>query len=100
LWVVDWEYAGVGNPLFDLASVSANCDLSTELESVILEAYFGQNSPDVMRELQILKTVSLLREALWAVIQTVKSQIDFDYGAYAADNFAAFERERSRLSQF
>ena len=26
MWIVDWEYAGMGHPLFDLAGFSANCD--------------------------------------------------------------------------
>ena len=28
VWLVDWEYAGMGHPLFDLACVSANCAFS------------------------------------------------------------------------
>ena len=33
LWLVDWEYAGMGHPLFDLASVSANAGLSDDEEA-------------------------------------------------------------------
>jgi thiamine kinase-like enzyme len=98
IWIVDWEYGGVGNPLFDLASVSANARLSTEMEVALLESY-GLVAEDVTRrELQALKTVSLLREALWAVIQVVKSELDFDYRQYAADNFAAYRAARAALA--
>ena len=97
LWLVDWEYAGIGNPLFDLASIAANCRLNDEREAELIEAYFGSVLESIVRELQILKTVSLLREALWAVIQTVKSEIDFDYVKYATDNFDAYKRARVTL---
>ena len=97
LWLVDWEYAGIGNPLFDIANISSNSLLSEQLEAVLLEAYTGTVDEQLRREVRILKTISLLREALWSVIQTVASTIDFDYEQYAAANFAAFQQARDLL---
>jgi thiamine kinase-like enzyme len=99
VWLVDWEYAGVGHPLFDLASVSSNCGFSADQERALLVAYAGQVDPRSLRELRILKTVSLLREALWAVIQTVASEIAFDYVKYARDNFTAYRTARAALDE-
>ena len=39
---------------------------------------------------------SLLREALWATIQTVASDIDFDYRRYAAEHYRAYREARAR----
>ncbi|MBI4585940.1 MAG: phosphotransferase [Planctomycetes bacterium] len=97
LWLVDWEYAGIGNPLFDLAGVSGNCALTPELEKTLLRAYFERLSRKILCELRILKTVSLLREALWGLIQTRASDLDFDYVKYAGDNFAAYKNARKQL---
>jgi thiamine kinase-like enzyme len=97
LWLVDWEYAGVGHPLFDLAGVSANAALPEALDAALLAAYRGSVDVRDLRELKILKTMSLLREALWAAIQTVTSDIAFDYGRYARDNFAAYREAWERL---
>ena len=41
VWLVDWEYAGVGHPLFDLAGVSANCGFSAAEDATLLAAYRG-----------------------------------------------------------
>src|SRR5207244_398033 len=41
VWLVDWEYAGIGHPLFDLAGISANCALAENLEVALLDAYRG-----------------------------------------------------------
>lgn len=98
LWLVDWEYGGIGHPLFDLAGVAGNCGLDDEQERHLLTCYRGEFDAIDLQELRILKTASLLREALWAVIQTVVSQIEFDYVAYASDNFAAYERARAVIS--
>ena len=97
VWLVDWEYAGIGHPLFDLAGVSGNCALTEPLEIALLEAYRGKVDPRELTELRLLKTMSLLREALWSVIQTVDSDIDFDYVKYADDNFEAYREARERL---
>ena len=37
--------------------------------------------------IRVFKAASLLREALWAVIQTATSELDFDYHGYAASSF-------------
>lgn len=100
IWLVDWEYAGIGHPLFDLAGVSANNGFDASLDHELLAAYRGtadQVTPSDLRELQVLKTMSLLREALWSLIQTVASEIEFDYTGYADDNFRAYREARERL---
>lgn len=39
LWLVDWEYGGLGDPLFDLASVLCQHELDEHRKSVFLDAY-------------------------------------------------------------
>jgi thiamine kinase-like enzyme len=92
LWLVDWEYAGVGHPLFDLANVSANAGLADDQEARLLSAYRETLEPDPrdLAELRIFKVASRLREALWGAIQSVTSDIDFDFRRYASENLAAY----------
>jgi thiamine kinase-like enzyme len=97
LWLVDWEYAGIGHPLFDLANLSANVALSDDQELDLLNAYRGQVDPRNLAELRIFRAASLLREALWATIQAVASDIDFDYRLYADEHFQAYRESRARL---
>jgi thiamine kinase-like enzyme len=83
IWIVDWEYAGVGNPLFDLAGISANCGYSEDQEIALLETYRGDLRQRDLYELRVLKVASLLRDALWGIVQTAVSDLDFDYYEYA-----------------
>lgn len=39
LWLVDWEYAGLGDPVFDLASFASQCDLSPEATRSLCSDY-------------------------------------------------------------
>ncbi len=97
LQLVDWEYAGVGHPLFDVAGLAGNCGLDADAEAELLRAYRGSVDEEDLRSLRILKAVSLLREALWGTIQTVASEIEFDYASYAAENLDAYRNAREEL---
>jgi thiamine kinase-like enzyme len=97
LWLLDWEYAGAGHPLFDLAHVSTANSLSRDQQRALLEAYPGRLPTAALAELQIFRVVALLRETLWSTIQTVASDIDFDYARYAAENLDAYRAARAAL---
>lgn len=101
LWLVDWEYAGIGHPLFDLANLAATCGLEPDREADLLAAYRGPDAgpidPVELDELRIFRAASLLREALWSEVQTVASDIDFDYRRYADENHEAYREYRARM---
>src|SRR6266705_252161 len=42
LWIVDWEYAGMGDVFFDLANFSVNHELDAEEDDELLLRYFGE----------------------------------------------------------
>jgi len=90
VWIVDWEYAGMGHPLFDLAGFSVNCGYDETMDREFLAAYRGEFRAKDLRELRILKVASLLREALWSVVQTKASDLDFDFREYARVHFEKF----------
>jgi thiamine kinase-like enzyme len=81
--LIDWEYAGLGDPLFDLGNLAANFQFDETQERALLRLYFGTASPTDMRRLQQMRQVSELREALWAYLQVSLSRLDFDYLGYA-----------------
>jgi thiamine kinase-like enzyme len=65
LYLVDWEYAGIGFPEIDLALTIANFELSDELAELLLDAY-----GDVDRHLLAdMKVAAIIREALWCAAQ-------------------------------
>lgn len=98
IWIVDWEYAGMGNPLFDLAGVAANCGYSEDQEIAFLESYRGELRERDLYELRVLKVASLLRDALWGVVQTVVSDLDFDYHEYARFHFEKYRASLASVS--
>ena len=93
LWLIDWDYAGFNSPLFDLANLATNNELPPELETFVLEAYFGAApGVDARRGFAAMQCASLLRETLWGAVSRLTSNIDFNYDAYAHDYLNRFER--------
>ncbi len=89
--IVDWEYAAMGDVFFDLANFSVNNRLGVEERRYLLEAYVGEVRPADVRALELMIFMSDFREAMWGVVQGAISELDFDFGAYAAEHFARME---------
>lgn len=82
--VLDWEYAAMGDSFFDLANLAANAELGADAEARLLAAYFaGTWPPDALRRLRLMRVVSDLREATWALVQAGISRLVFDFPGYA-----------------
>jgi thiamine kinase-like enzyme len=94
LYVLDWEYAGMGDIFFDLANFSDHHELTDEQDRWLLQCYFEQVTSARWAHLKTMKILSDLREAAWALVQIGISKLDFDFRGYA-DRF--FERVRSNI---
>ena len=92
LYVLDWEYAGMGDLFFDLANFSNNHELSEAEDRLLLDCYFGEVSPQDAAHLSIMKFMSDFREAMWGLVQIGISNLDFDFREYANKHFDRLTR--------
>ena len=88
LWLVDWEYAGMGDPFFDLGNFAVNNELREEGENELLAAY----GSDDAEALVLMRFMSDFREAMWGIVQLAISELDFDFKAYAEEHFERLAR--------
>jgi thiamine kinase-like enzyme len=89
IMIVDWEYAGMGDPGFDLGNLSVNNEFGEEAEERLLTAYHdGTPSPPQRARLKLMRLLSDIREAAWGVMQARVSDLDFDFEGYAERHFA------------
>jgi thiamine kinase-like enzyme len=94
--LIDWEYAGMGDRWFDLGNFAVNNELDDDQEVQLLEAYFGEPPDDRRRAtLKLFRFMSDFREAMWGVVQTGVSELDFDFKEYAQKHFDRLEKARS-----
>jgi thiamine kinase-like enzyme len=87
-WIVDWEYAGMGDPFFDLGNFAVNHSLDEDGERRLLRAY----GSDDAAALTLMRFMSDFREAMWGVVQQAISELDFDFADYAARHFERLEQ--------
>ena len=85
--IVDWEYAGMGDPYFDLGNFSINHELTPDDDRALLAPYHGSVPVDRLARLTLMRVVSDFREAIWGVLQQGISTLDVDFVAYAGEHF-------------
>ena len=86
--VIDWEYAGNNDPMWDLGDVSVEAAFGPDQDEVLLEAYFGGTVPKADRGRMVLyKAMCDLLWTLWGIIQHVNQNPADDFWAYAVNRF-------------
>ncbi|MEN6370214.1 MAG: choline kinase family protein [Thermotogota bacterium] len=69
--LIDWEFAGMGDIFFDLATLLVSCDetapLSNAHRHAILDEYFGEETPEHRRRLDDMVLVVQLHVVAWGL---------------------------------
>ncbi len=87
--LVDWEYAGMGHPWFDLGNLSVNNDFLETTDNRLLLAYLGEApSESQIATLKLMRVLSDVREGAWGIMQSEVSDLGFDFDGYATEHFA------------
>jgi thiamine kinase-like enzyme len=90
IWILDWEYAAMGDIFFDLGNFAVNQTLNDEQCAELLRYYFGEARPTDVAHLHLMRLGSDLRESFWGFLQMGVSELDFDYHEYAHHHLDRF----------
>jgi len=91
LYLLDWEYAGMGHPYVDLGNCAANFCMDKTASTIFMESYLGKEpSTGEMAQLHLLRVHSDLREAMWSYVQVGISTLDVDFHAYGMKHLDRF----------
>ena len=84
MFIIDFEYAGNNDPMWDLGDLSVEGDFSEEQDLAFMTAYFGQapNAFDVGR-MVMYKAMCDLLWTLWGVVQHANKNPAEDFWAYS-----------------
>ncbi|MBL8792009.1 MAG: phosphotransferase family protein [Rhizobiales bacterium] len=88
MWVVDWEYSGMNDPMWDLGDLSVEGAFDAGQDMEMLSAYFGgaPSAADHGR-MVIYKAMCDLLWTLWGLIQHANRNPADDFAAYALNRF-------------
>ena len=88
MWIVDWEYGGMNDPMWDLGDLSVEGAFTPQQDEELIHAYFGgAASASDFGRLVIYKAMCDLLWALWGLIQYANKNPAEDFSAYAANRF-------------
>lgn len=89
MWIVDWEYSGMNDPMWDLGDLSVEAAFDAAQDDAMLHAYFKGPAPDADRaRMVIYKAMCDLLWTLWGLIQLANANPADDFQAYADGRFA------------
>lgn len=89
MWVVDWEYSGMNDPMWDLGDLSVEAGFSDVHDREMMEAYCGGAPSDAeYGRMVIYKAMSDLLWTLWGLIQHANKNPADDFWVYATNRFA------------
>lgn len=87
-YLIDWEYSGMNDPLFDLGALAIEAELTDEQERFFLKQYFGGELTE--KQLGSLIINKFLCDALWAywaVLQIAMGKSREEYWPYGLNRF-------------
>jgi thiamine kinase-like enzyme len=88
MWIVDWEYSGMNDPLWDLGDLSVEAGFGAAHDEEMMRAYCGaEPSPAVYGRMVIYKAMCDLLWTLWGLIQHANDNAADDFWAYATNRF-------------
>jgi thiamine kinase-like enzyme len=96
IYLIDWEYSGMNDPLWDLATLSVEASFGPEQDRTMMEAYYGARlSPVLYSRLEVYKAMSDLHWSVWGIVQHAKGNRAEDFRSYGLERLG---RSKARMS--
>lgn len=85
MFLIDWEYSGMNDPMWDLAAHSLESNFNEKEEKIFLENYFEKNikKEDILR----IECYKILQDFLWSIWTILKEENGDDFGSYGVDRY-------------
>lgn len=86
LYLIDWEYSGSNDPMWDLAAHIIECDFNTDEEELFIQKYFETNKVEEKYKTKIL-IYKICQDFLWSLWTNIKEAKGDDFGTYGIDRY-------------
>jgi thiamine kinase-like enzyme len=85
--LIDYEYSGNNDPMFELGNVWSESNLSLEQLEQLVEHYYGRPLANKVARARLWGLMSKYGWTLWASIQDGVSMIEFDFWAWGMEKY-------------
>lgn len=90
IYLIDWEYSGMNDPLWEFAALFVENDFSEESQDYFLHQYYGDAIPEHTREK--ITIYIILQDVLWSIWTCIKEAAGDDFGSYGPDRYDRAKR--------
>ena len=96
VYLIDWEYSGMNDPMADFAALFLESDFSVENQDYILSRYFEGVIPENINEKIVC--YQILWDYLWAQWTVIKEAKGDDFGSYGKDRYQRAIKQLNRIN--
>jgi len=86
IYLIDWEYSGVNDDMWDLAALSLENEFSEDDIELMFRLYFNGKEADKDSRRRLL-IHQICQDTLWAVWTLIKEAEGDDFGTYGIDRY-------------
>ena len=84
LYLIDWEYSSMNDPMWDLAALFLESEFTPEEETDFLAYYEGDKTPVSREKIRIYK---ILQDIIWSLWTIYKEENGADFGDYGITRY-------------
>lgn len=95
IYLIDWEYSGMNDPMWDLAAHSLECGFSEDDEELFLTYYFNGPIEEKYRTRILINKIC--QDFLWSTWTNIKEAKGDDFGTYGKDRYDRAKESLSKL---
>ncbi len=100
VYLIDWEYAGMNTPYYEISDMFQEILVPREIEEKILRTYWqDQNMDEHLYKTELFKPFPDMYWFLWSLIQLTMSNIEFDYYDYGRLKYETAQRNIRMLRE-
>lgn len=97
IFLIDWEYSGMNDPMWDIAAHSMECSFSEDDEELFLNIYFN-GEIDEQHRLRILIN-KILQDFIWSTWTNIKEAKGDDFGSYGINRYNRAKANLEKLNK-
>ena len=97
-YLVDWEYSGNNDPMWDLAAHALECGFSPLEEELLLKKYFKAYEVEEKYKTKVL-IFQICQDFLWSIWTCIKEAKGDDFGSYGIDRYNRAKLNLERIEK-
>ena len=84
VYLIDWEYSAMNDPMWDLAALFIESNYSKSEEGDFFKYYYSEKTPVSIAKIMIYK---ILQDFLWSLWTIYKEEQGAEFGSYGQDRY-------------